>query len=170
MSQEGALLVVVAVAILLIGLMGLGWWRRSRRDSALAAPFGSVPADAAVRGTYPGLYVATTVNGEPLERLAVRGLGFRAKAQLTVTDAGTELALTGQEPIFLRRERIIAAEQATVTIDRVVERDGLLRLTWLLEDGTRADSYFRPQTTTARTVAAAIDSTLTPHTPTGTDA
>ncbi|MBZ4486399.1 hypothetical protein LQ938_07550 [Microbacterium sp. cx-55] len=170
MSREGALLVMLAVAIVLIGLMGLGWRRRTRRDRGLAAPSEAVPAGSLVRAEFPGLYVATTAHGVALERLAVRGLGFRARADLTVTDDGVVLHLRGQDPIFLSRERLTATEQATVAIDRVVERDGLTRLSWRLDDGTVVDSYFRPQGASARAAADAITALLTSPTPTGTDA
>lgn len=170
MSREGALLITLAIAVVLIGLMGYGWWRRSRRDSGLVAPFGTSPVNARILAVFPGLYVATTVRGTALERLAVRGLRYRAKANLVVTDAGLVLDLAGQEPIFLAAARIDEAQQATVTIDRVVERDGLLRLGWRLDDGTAVDSYYRPQDASARAAAAAISPLLPSTTPTGSDA
>lgn len=170
MSREGALLVVMGIALVLIGLMGFGWWRRRRRDGGLTAPSGEAPADARVLARFAGLYVATTAHGDPLERLAVRGLGFRSRAELTVTEAGVVLALTGQEPLFLPRSRLIDAAQATVAIDRVVERDGLTRIGWRLDDGTIVDSYFRPQEASARAVATAVTPILPESTATGTDA
>lgn len=169
MSREGALLVMLAVALLLIGLMLWGWLRRVRRDSGLAAPLGSPPADADVLARFAGLYVATTAHETALERLAVRGLGFRAKADLLVTDAGVALLAHGGEPVFIDRARLVSAEQATVTIDRVVERDGLARLSWHIDDDTLVDSYFRPQDASARAVAAALDAILPHPTSTGTD-
>ncbi|UUT35405.1 hypothetical protein [Microbacterium elymi] len=75
MSREGALLIVVAIAIVAIGLMAWGWWRRTRRDAALTAPHDTLPADATF-AAYNGLYVATTAHDQPLERLAIRGLGL----------------------------------------------------------------------------------------------
>ncbi len=170
MSREGALLLMLGLAVVLIGLMGYGWWRRTRRDRGLVAPFGNAPATARLLATFPGLYVATTARGTALERLAVRGLRYRAKANLVVTDAGLVLDLVAQEPIFLAASRIDDAQQATVTIDRVVERDGLLRIGWRLDDGTAVDSYFRPQDASARAAAAAIEPLLPSTTPTGTDA
>lgn len=170
MSREGALMVMMGVALVLIGLMGYGWWRRRRRDSRLTAPGAEAPTDARVLARFGGLYVATTAHGDPLERLAVRGLGFRSRAELTVTDAGVVLALTGQETLFLSRDRLIDASQATVAIDRVVERDGLARLRWRLDDGTVVDSYFRPQEASARAVAGAMIPLLPESTATGTDA
>lgn len=169
MSREGALLVMLAVALLLIGLMVWGWLRRVRRDSGLAAPLGLPPADAEVFARFSGLYVATTEHGTALERLAVRGLGFRAKADLLITGAGVALIAQGADPVFIDRPRLVSAQQATVTIDRVVERDGLARFTWRIDDDTLVDSYFRPQDASARAVAAAFDAILPHPTSTGTD-
>jgi hypothetical protein len=169
-SREGALTVTLVIAVLLIGLMAIGWRRRTRRDSALTVPQEVLPDGSPIRAEFSGLYVATTVHGAALERLAVRGLGFRAKADLTVRDAGVVLHLRGQDPIFIARQRLTAAEQATVAIDRVVERDGLTRISWRLDDDTVVDSYFRPQGASARAAAEAIAPLLTSTTPTGTDA
>ncbi len=159
MTREAALLIIVAVAISLLGLVAWGWRRRTRRDAGFVPPVGEVPAGATVLGVFPALYVATTRHGEPLERLAIRGLGFRSRADVTVTDAGVALDLVGQPRLFIERARIDGVAQATVAIDRVVERDGLARLDWRIPtDGgdVVVDSYFRPQETSARTLADAL--------------
>lgn len=113
--------------------------------------------------------MATTQHGEPLERLAIRGLGYRSRGTVTVTDAGVALDLTGQPRMFFATGRLLDVAQATVAIDRVVERDGLTRLTWRTDDDTIVDSYLRPQDASALALANAVRSILTP-TPTGTDA
>ena len=175
MTREGALAVMIAVAVALIAVLAWAWWRRTRRDSGLAAPVGEAPADASTLFTHEALYVATTRHGEPLERLAIRGLGFRSRADLTVTSAGVALDLTGQPRFFLPTERIVEVAQATVAIDRVVEPGGLVRLEWRTDDATIVDSYFRPQDASTRAVADAIAALVTPtststSTPMGSDA
>ncbi len=169
MTREGALLVTVAVALALLALGVWAWRRRMRRDSGLAAPVGEAPAGTPVRAVFPALYVATTRHGEPLERLAVKGLAFRSRADVTVTDAGVAIDLTGQPRVFLAADRILDVAQSTVAIDRVVERDGLTRLDWRADDGTVVDSYFRPQDASARALADAVSGILLPS-QTGTDA
>lgn len=171
MTREAALLLTIAGALALIAVLAWAWWRRTRRDSGFAPPVGEVPADAATLSTHEALYVATTRHGEPLERLAIRGLGFRSRADLTVTSAGVALDLTGQPRFFLPTERIVVVDQATVAIDRVVERDGLVRIAWRIDaDGTRSgtvvDSYLRVQDASARAVSDEIGALLTL---TGTD-
>ncbi|MFT4136617.1 hypothetical protein [Microbacterium sp.] len=164
MTREGAVLVMAAAAALLLGLAAWGWRRRIRRDSALAAPVGEVPDGASDLARFEALYVATTRHDEPLERLAIRGMGFRSRAGVTVTDAGVALDLTGRPRLFLASDRIAGVDQATVAIDRVVERDGLTRVAWRAADDTIVDTYLRPQSASARALADAIRSTLTPTT------
>lgn len=169
MTREGALLITVAVGVLVVALLAWAWRRRTRRDAGWSAPFGVPPAGAALAASFPVLYVATTRHGEPLERLAVRGLGFRARGDVGVSSAGIAIELTGQAPIFLPAARVTAVAQATVAIDRVVERDGLVRVSWLIDDDTTVDSYFRPQDASARALADALGALL-PKNKTGHDA
>lgn len=156
MTREGALIVMIGAAVVLLALGVWAWRRRTRRDSGLSAPVGEAPAGAAVLAQFSGLYVATTRRGEPLERLAIRGLGFRSRVDVVVTTSGIALDLTGQPRLFIPVGRIDDVGQATVAIDRVVEKDGLVRLSWSLDDSSPVDSYFRPQTASAHAVVAAI--------------
>jgi hypothetical protein len=167
MTREAALLVIVGVAVVLLALLAWAWRRRARRDAGLRAPVGEMPEDATVHAVFPVLYVATTRHDQPLERLAITGLGFRSRADVTVTDAGVALDLTGQARIFLSTDRIQDVGQATVAIDRVVERDGLVRIAWHLDDATVVDSYLRPQDVSARALADAVTAVL-PSNQTGT--
>ncbi|MBG6238090.1 hypothetical protein IWX78_001045 [Mycetocola sp. CAN_C7] len=136
-----AAIVLAFLALLLLG-MWLAWRARSRRDAGV--PAGTpLPAD----GIHPiestaVLYVATTKTGQPLERLAIRGLAFRASADLTVANEGVVLSVPGQEPVFIAAGQIRSAQPATWTIDRVVETDGLLSVSWLAGH-TDVDSYVR---------------------------
>jgi hypothetical protein len=162
MTRELALIIIAGVAVALIAVLVFAWIRRTRRDADLAAPVGEIPDGAAVIGEYLALYVATTRHGESLERLAIKGLAFRSRATVTVTDAGVALDLTGAPRLFFSRERITDVAQATVAIDRVVERDGLVRLSWSVDDDTVVDTYLRPQDASTRSLAVAIGSLLTP--------
>ena len=166
MTREGALAVIVLVTLALVAVLVWAWWRRTRRDSGLEPPVGEAPAGATTLSTLEALYVATTRHDEPLERLAIRGLGFRSRADLTVTSAGVALDLTGQPRFFLPTERIVEVAQATVAIDRVVERGGLVRISWRVDADTVVDTYIRPQDASARAVSDEIGALLTL---TGTD-
>ncbi|MGP3536718.1 PH-like domain-containing protein [Microbacterium sp. RD1] len=166
MSREGALLLMIGVAVVLLGVLTWAWMRRVRRDAGLPAPVGELPSGARELARFPGLYVATTRHDQPLERLAIRGLGFRSRAEIIVTDAGVALDLPGQPRMLLPAGRLVDAALATVAIDRVVERDGLVRVSWRIDDDTVVDTFLRPQDASARSLADAIRPLL----PTGSDA
>lgn len=141
-ARDLAVAIIIAVALLILLAMLFAWRRRSRRDSVYTAPLG-VPEHAEVSRREEVLYVSTTRHDEPLERLAIRPLGFRARGELAVTDRGVALALDGAPTVFLASARLVAVDRATVTIDRVVEPGGLLRIAWHVDDATVVDSYLR---------------------------
>jgi hypothetical protein len=146
----------VITAVVLAGLLVLMWrsWRaRVRRDGGQAAGYPLPAVEAPVMASANAFYVATTPRARPLERLGIRGLGFRARAALTVTEAGLVLVIPGEEAVFIPASAIDLLAPATWTIDRVVETDGLLVLGWRLHEtaatpagtggGYPVDSYFR---------------------------
>jgi hypothetical protein len=137
---------VIALAVVLLLLMLLSWRNRKRRQSFLATPQTPPASLGAVYGVFDGLYVATTIAGDRLNRVAVAGLGFRARATLTVADAGLVLAIRGSDDLFIPVGDLREVTRATWTIDRVVERDGLIQIGWSLGADTTAtdvDSFFR---------------------------
>lgn len=134
--------ITLAFLALLLVLMFLGWRARQRRQSAIAAPAAVPAALGMVHGRFDGFYVATTVAGEPLNRIAVRGLGYRARAAVTVADAGIVLALRGESEVFIAVPALRDVTRATWTIDRVVEEGGLVLIAWRLGE-TPVDTYFR---------------------------
>ncbi|MGF3055239.1 hypothetical protein [Microbacterium sp. YY-01] len=142
MTHEAIIALVVLLVVGLLGLMAWGWMRRRRRDSALRAPLG-VPEHAETLSRYEVLYVATTRRAQPLERLLVRPLAFRARGEIAVTDRGIAVSLDGTPTVFIDSARFVGIERASVTIDRVVERGGLVCIAWSVADDTVADSYFR---------------------------
>jgi hypothetical protein len=137
-----ALVVIVIVALAFTG-MWFGWRARRRRQAdvpVLAAP----PADLGDIARRDDLfYVATTRADAPLDRIAVRGLGFRARAQVTVAAAGLLLDIAGERPAFIPVADLRGVGRATWTIDRAVRNDGLVFVRWRLGDA-EVDSYLRP--------------------------
>ncbi|WP_104134124.1 hypothetical protein [Cryobacterium sp. Y62] len=142
----------IITALFLLGVLVLMWrsWRkRSQRDRTLTAgyPLPEGGAAAEVLATAEAYYVATTPRDAPLERLAIPGLGFRARAALTVTGQGITLDLDGNAPLYVPGAAIDQVGAAQLAIDRVVESDGLVRLSWRLNtpsaDRRDVDSFFR---------------------------
>jgi hypothetical protein len=133
---------MAGAAVLILLAMYFGWRRRLRRDAGLSAPIG-VPEHAEVTGRHEVLYVSTTAHDQPLERIAVKPLAYRARGELVLPDRGVALSLDGAPTVFIASARIVSADRATVTIDRVVEPGGLIRLVWRVADGILVDSFLR---------------------------
>jgi hypothetical protein len=139
----------VAIPLAVVGLLMVVGWRALRRRQGDVAGLAPVPSDpGATVLTEDLLYVATTRAEQPLERIAVKGLGFRARAVLTVATGGIRLDLAAAEPGFIPAAALRGVGRATWTIDRAVSNDGLVFVRW--SDGAAAtepaatlDSYFR---------------------------
>ncbi|MCU1509999.1 MAG: hypothetical protein QOI02_1890 [Actinomycetota bacterium] len=140
--------IVILLLIAIIAMMLIGWRARKRRQSGIDA-LPPLPRQLGEpRAELDGLYLATTVADEPMNRIAVRGLGFRAGASITVTDTGIAIALDGGVEFFIPAADLRDVRSARLTIDRVVEEGGLVLIAWRL--GTAVvDSYFRVDATRA---------------------
>jgi len=119
------------------------------------------------------LYVATTLAEQPLERVVVEGLAYRAKGELRVTRGGVVLDLAGSAPAFIPVADIRGVGLASWAIDKGVGEGGLVFIRWMLGD-TAVDSYFRPEeperlldqlTVLSPSAASAVESPDTTQTP-----
>ena len=169
-ARDIAIAITIAAAALVLVVMFTAWRRRLRRDSGLAAPLG-VPEHAEVIDRHEVLYVSTTKHDQPLERLTLHPLAYRARGEVAVTDRGLALCLDGAPTVFLASARLASVDRATVTIDRVVEPGGLVRVAWNADDDTIVDSYLRltdgdPQTfiSELQRLVPATDDTAAPDT------
>jgi len=137
-----ALVVVVILALAFLG-MWLGWRARRRRQADLPT-LATPPADLGeIRRREDVFYVATTRADAPLDRIAVHGLGFRARAQVTVAGSGIRLDIAGESPVFVPVADLVGVGRATWTIDRAVSNSGLVFVRFRL-GSDEVDSYVRP--------------------------
>jgi hypothetical protein len=187
-SRTTATVIIALVMLGVLTLMLRSWRRRSRRDAALPAGYPQ-PADMGrIFASAATLYVATTPRDQPLERLAIPGLGFRARGGVSVTDHGVLLELAGSPALFIPIDAIELVTDATWAIDRAVEPGGLFLLGWRLAPGdspaggaptsVSVDSYFRFSDPADRTAISEALTSLTerapgrtafPHTEFGTE-
>lgn len=152
----------LAIIALVLFAMWWGWRARKRRSAEVAVSFGA--AEGETTATFEGLYVATTRHDAPLDRLALPHLAFRSRVRVSVTTTGLALDMPGAPTLFLAASRLVGAGRATWTIDRVVERDGLVLVAWTADDGTVCDSYIRLQSDDPDALVAAIDALGPQHT------
>lgn len=167
MSREGALAILVIVVAGVFLAMYLGWRRRKRRDEGLQAPVLTSLPEAEPLAVFDGFYVATTRHQEPLDRLFIAALTFRGRVTVRLYPDAVLLEIPGEPLVAIPADRLRAAGIATWTIDRVVERDGLVFLAWDL-DGTVVDSYFRVGTASSAALLTALQPLLPVPTTLGT--
>ncbi|KQN45881.1 MULTISPECIES: hypothetical protein [unclassified Frigoribacterium] len=136
-----ASLILVGVG-LLIGLMARSWRARGRRQSDIPAPDLATDDLSDPFVAVDALYVATSRGGDPLDRVVVHGLGFRGRAIVSVHAEGVRLEIAGEPAVLIRTSSLRGVDRATWTIDRVVERDGLVLVGWRLGD-VDLDTYLR---------------------------
>lgn len=142
MDRLGPAALVVALIALVLALMWWGWRNRARRQAGYDRPSPVPDSLPETTLTVKALYLSTTPADRPLDRLVVTGLAFRADAVIRASSAGLAVALRGEPEILIESDHLVGIGPATLTIDRVVETDGLLRLRWLLGVDP-VDSYFR---------------------------
>ncbi len=155
-------LIIGGVILAVFALMLAGWRARRRRQSGLARPMLAPATLGAASLVVDGWYVATTLADQPLERIAVHGLGFRARVSAGVHPEGVVLAVRGQHAILVEPASLRGAGRATWAIDRVVERDGLVLIGWMLGE-TPVDTYLRlPQPGAAAALVNSVQA-ITPE-------
>jgi hypothetical protein len=146
--------VVSTIVVLLISLaifgMILSWRKRVKRDSRFSVllPSAKVHEHSEAPAEFSGFYVSTTPALEPLQRLNLPGLSFRADASLLVSSSGLSIAPRGEQSTFIPAEQIIQIHRTQVTIDKAVEKDGLTAISWLAYDTSQNEeveitSFFR---------------------------
>lgn len=127
-------LVILGILVVVFTGLALGWRARRRRQAALPA-LDTPPAELGTAlATADGFYVATTRADAPTDRIAVRGLAFRARAGVAVHPEGVVLSIAGQSDAFIPTGAIDGVGRASWTIDRVVGTDGLVFVRWTYGD------------------------------------
>ncbi|GAB3047153.1 ABC transporter permease [Sediminivirga luteola] len=137
---------IIAV-VLTVGLFALAWygWRsRKRGQSHIPAP-PQVPAELDGAGDrIPAMYVATTLERQRLERVAVHTLGIRTQGAVFPCERGVIVERAGVPDFFIPREAITGVRAESGMAGKFVEKDGLVVVTWTLGE-TSVDTGFRPR-------------------------
>ena len=131
MTRElvGALAVgLVAVVVLLVYLSN----RSVRKAQEVVIPKPQ-PALGLVH-PHQAYYVSTVFADRPLTRVWAHGLGGRGKAFLAITAEGLSIARQGEAGLLIPAKDLTGITRASATIDKAVERDGLLVVLWMLGD------------------------------------
>ncbi|MCV9993626.1 hypothetical protein OIU93_04845 [Paeniglutamicibacter sp. ZC-3] len=150
-QYTAAVVITLAIVVLMVALILLGWRNRLRRQASVPAP-SPVPEDAdgtpalgaQLGDSAEGIYVCTTTAGDWLDRIAAHRLGIRTNADLSIHAAGVLLARRGASDLFIPAHDLTGVSRASGMAGKFVEKDGLLVISWML--GTMAvDTGFRPR-------------------------
>lgn len=121
--------VLVSLVFLIAGYIFLRVQkRRSSQESTMVKPLDAKDGDL----VFPCMYVATVFASRPLERVWAFGLGIRGKAEIRSLPDGLSIYRQGETSFFVPFESLPAVERASATIDRGVERGGLIQIRWWL--------------------------------------
>ena len=144
-EYTGAILITLAIIVVCIGLILLGWRNRKRRQADVAAP-APTPQELGTELREPseGQYVSTTSAGDWLDRISVHQLGIRCNATVLIHDAGVLFARHGANDLFIPTDALRQVGRSSGMAGKFVEKDGLLVITWVLGDKD-VDTGFRPR-------------------------
>lgn len=135
-------LIIIAIVVIIFVVMWRAWRKRTMRDTAVL-PVTEVTTTPLVSLSRV-FYVATTVEGEPLERIAIPGLKYRGYCDVDVHSEGLVVTVAGESPVVIPAKQVTEVTTGQMRIDKVVERGGLLIVKW--QDGERTlETSFRPR-------------------------
>jgi hypothetical protein len=119
------ILLVVIVALLIFWSVRR---RRAAQESILPRP---VTANAE-KDLFPCLYVATVFADKPLDRVWAYGLGGRGRASVGFFGKNLVISRIGEDSIAIPLHDVKEIFRGGATIDRGVERAGLIQILWQL--------------------------------------
>ena len=130
---------------LMIWLMYRGWRNRSGRQASSIGDLPAVPQDLGAQILEPatGLYVGSTIAPSWQDRIAVGDLGFRATAEITRFEHGILLERKGASTVWIPQDSIRAVRTERGLAGKVMTKDGVLVVRWVLPTGTEIDTGFR---------------------------
>ncbi|HJQ45812.1 MAG TPA: transporter [Amycolatopsis sp.] len=147
--MERILLVLLVLAIFLLAVWGMrvGWRRKARSQSARVLPFPEVPAEPGeAQLEADGLYVSTTTAGNWQDRIVTRGMGLRGRAVLRRYPHGVEVDRAGAPGFWIPAESVVDVKRASAIAGKVMGSDSLLVIRWRcgeveLDTGFRGDDH-----------------------------
>lgn len=123
--------------ILLVIVIALYIYRSVRRRRAWQeAELPDYESLATEQLLFSCLYVATVFAERPLERVWAYGLGGRGRARVGLSSSHLVIERTGERSIAIPLAHIHEVRRGGATIDRGVEKSGLVQILWSLGDSS----------------------------------
>ena len=170
--MDKALVSAIVVALIALAIFGMvmSWRKRVARDRrfSVVLPGSTVTSHTQSPAEFSGLYVATTLANDPLQRVTLPGLAFRADSHLLMSTEGVSIAPRGEKETFIPAAQIVQIHRSQVTIDKAVEKDGLTAISWTAYDNELSEpveftSFFRMSIPEVRLACENALTTYFPH-------
>ena len=143
MAKQIMAIISLSIFALLAGLALRAWRKRaSEQADEFSAPLEALEFFGEVLAQAKAFYVATTREINHLERVSAYGLGARGIAQVLVFTEGLLVVRNGERPLAIDRSQLTALELTQVAIDKAVEADGLVSVSWV-QDGVSLATQLR---------------------------
>lgn len=139
-------LMLALLCVLIFWAMRVGWKSRQERQEQVGA-LAPVPErydNAESLLAIPGVYIATTVMGDWLDRIATQTLGVKSAGTFFVFDDALIIARDGAEDIWIPATDILTLRTESGMSGKFVEKDGLVIVSWSF-NGNPVDTGFRTQ-------------------------
>lgn len=162
MSKNIMALLSAAVFLLLLSLAIRAWRSRiANQQASFNEPLEALEYFGQVLVEAKAFYVATTYAANALERIAAYGLSARGNAQVLVFSEGVLIVRVGERSLALDKAQIVSVGYGQVAIDKAVESDGLLQITWM-QDNSSLTTHLRVKESALRNqIVSAISGIIT---------
>ena len=143
MGKQIMAIVSLSLFLILAGLAIRAWKKRAAEQSTeFSAPLEALDYFGELLAQAKGLYVATTRGENHLERINAHGLGARGICQVLIFTEGMLIVRNGERPLAINRASLTTVDFTQVTIDKAVEPDGLVSVSWK-QDGVSLATQLR---------------------------
>lgn len=134
MAKQSMAIISLVLFLLLSGLAIRAWRKRAAEQAAeFSAPLEALDFFGELLAQANAFYVATTRAANHLERINAYGLGARGLSQIFVFTEGLLIVRNGERPLAIQRSNLVSVDFTQVAIDKAVERDGLISVSWIHE-------------------------------------
>jgi len=144
-----AILVTALVAFLILTAFRAWRSRAGAQENIFSAPLEWLEHPSGSQQWTRINYVATTVKGNPLDRVTAHGLGARGNGRVTISADGVLIERNGERALGIAASQITGVARASTAIDRAVETDGLIQIDWQ-QDGFAMSTFLRSARTDER--------------------
>ena len=154
MTRTQAVGVMLIALGLIYALLYAAWLRKRRRHTsaavAVAGPTGEPRDDVAGSAVrVEGTYVSTTTAASRHERVAVGGLGNRARAVVVVRRGAPEELIRyerqGESDVVIPKARLLDVRRDRGMAGKFVGANRLLVVRWVADDGAIYETGFLPR-------------------------